>query len=96
MQLLMRHRLSLATTLEGNHWTFGLPRRQIGGVDIDWGHRTTAPGGVLLSRSVAVTVIHPRPVPHLVGYCVHESRSLPFITGGYSRIHCKYMHDEES
>ena len=47
LQLLMRSRLSLATTLEGNHWAFGLPRRQIGGAVIDCGHRTTAPGGVL-------------------------------------------------
>lgn len=95
--VLMRSRLSLATALEGNHRTFGLPRRQIGGVVVDCERRTTAPGGVCcLSQSVTVRVIHPRTVPHLVGYCVHESRNHPSITRGYSRIHCKYLPDEGS
>lgn len=45
MQLLTRNRLSLAATLEGNHWTFGLFRREIGRIDVNRGHRRTATGG---------------------------------------------------
>ena len=43
----MHNRISLDTTLEGDHWTVRLLRQQIRRVVIDRKHWTTAAGGVL-------------------------------------------------